>query len=115
MAFSSPAYWRCCSPAFRSPNCTPGKPADFQCLAPGNETARYDFINEWERLLDQDNTTIRKFFLYLDTLEAMDLKYPPPHVDLAEIRRLYHAAEANCGEAPSKNGNAGKKTDKKHK
>ncbi|MGB8278304.1 MAG: hypothetical protein WCF20_10305 [Methylovirgula sp.] len=45
----------------------------------------------------------------------MDLKYPPPHVDLAEIRRLYHAAEANCGEAPSKNGNAGKKTDKKHK
>lgn len=35
-----------------------------------------------------------------DTLEAMDLKYPPPHVDLAEIRKLYHAAEADGGKAP---------------
>lgn len=130
--------------------------------------ARYDFINEWERLIHKDNnTTILKFFLYIskdeqlrrfkdrldqpdrqwkisetdykereywddyieafedafakcskdhapwfvipsnhkwfrnlavskiiaDTLEEMNPKYPPPHVDLAEIRKLYHAAK----------------------
>lgn len=152
--------------------------------------ARYDCINEWERLLHQDNTTtILKFFLYIskeeqlsrfkdrldqpdrqwkiseadykereywddyidafedafakcskshapwfiipsnnkwfrnlavakiiaDTLEAMDPKYPPPHVDIAEIRRLYHTAAADGGEAPRKNGEAGKRHSKKHK
>lgn len=128
---------------------------------------RYDFINEWERLLHEDNaTTIVKFFLYIskeeqlrrfkdrldqpdrqwkisetdytereywdeyieafedvfakcskahapwfiipsnnkwfrnlavakiiaDTLEDMDPRYPPAHVDLAKIRHLYDAA-----------------------
>ena len=129
--------------------------------------ARYDFINEWERLLpDDNNTTILKFFLYIskdeqlasasrsgstiparqwkisdsdykerdywddyidafedalthcstkhapwyvipsnhkwfrnlavsqiiaDTMEDMNLKLPKPTVDLAKIRKLYHA------------------------
>lgn len=50
-----------------------------------------------------------------DTLEDMAPHYPPPHVDLGEIRRLYHAAAEDCGEAPRGNGDTGKKTSKKHK
>jgi PPK2 family polyphosphate:nucleotide phosphotransferase len=146
--------------------------------------ARYDFINDWERLLYEDNnTTILKFFLYIskdeqlarfkgrlddparqwkisdsdykerdywndyigafqdaltlcskkhapwyvipanhkwfrnlavssiiaDTMEDMKLKLPKPTVDLAEIRKLYHADKKGEGKK------AGRKPDKKSK
>jgi len=31
--------------------------------------------------------------IIVDTMEEIGLKLPPPRVDLAEIRRRYHAAE----------------------
>jgi len=48
-----------------------------------------------------------------DTLEEMNPHYPPPHVDLAEIRRLYHAAAEDCGEGDDKDSKG--KHHKKHK
>lgn len=42
-----------------------------------------------------------------DTLEAMNPQYPPPHVDLTEIRKLYEAERAQ--------GTQGKKTQGKDK
>ena len=37
-----------------------------------------------------------------DTLEDMELKLPPTQVDIAEIRRKYHAAAARRGHKPTK-------------
>jgi PPK2 family polyphosphate:nucleotide phosphotransferase len=146
--------------------------------------ARYDFINEWEKLLTIDNnTTILKFFLYIskdeqlrrfkqrlddperqwkiseadykereywddyidafedmfancskgfapwfiipsndkwfrnlavakiiaDTLEDINPKYPPPKVNLDQIRRLYHTAVKDGEENSNTNGNSAKK------
>ncbi|MGO9135483.1 MAG: PPK2 family polyphosphate kinase [Methylovirgula sp.] len=142
---------------------------------------RYDFINEWERLIaTETKTTVLKFFLYIskdeqlrrfkdrldaperqwkiseadykereywddyidafedvfakcstqdapwfiipsnykwfrnlavakiiaDALDDMNPKYPPPHVDLAEIRRLYHAAQGDGTKKQGKDGKA---------
>lgn len=40
-----------------------------------------------------------------DAMQAMDLKLPPPHVDLAAIRRKYHAAKREAdGDADGKKG-----------
>ena len=41
-----------------------------------------------------------------DTIDDMGLKLPPPRVDLAVIRRKYHAAER---EEDGKSGNADRK------
>ncbi|MGA3301719.1 MAG: polyphosphate kinase 2 family protein [Methylovirgula sp.] len=146
--------------------------------------ARYDFINEWEKLLVVDNnTTILKFFLYIskeeqlrrfkhrlddperqwkiseadykereywddyidafedmfsncsknnapwfiipsndkwfrnlavakiiaETLEEMNPKYPPPKVNIDEIRQLYHSAVKNGGENSDTNEKSAKK------
>ena len=146
--------------------------------------ARYEFINEFEKLLHVDNnTTILKFFLYIskeeqlrrfkhrlddperqwkiseadykereywddyidafedmfancskehapwfiipsnnkwfrnlavakiiaETLEEMNPKYPPPKVDLDEIRRLYHSAVRDGEENSDTNGKSAKK------
>lgn len=158
--------------------------------------ARYDLINDWERLLHtQNNTTILKFFLYIskeeqlarfkerlddpsrqwkisasdyseralwddytvafedalskcstehapwfiipsnhkwfrnlavsqiiaDTLEDMDLQVPKPTVDLAQIRREYHADAGEAGSSLADNdpeaesSKHGKRKDKKKK
>ncbi len=34
--------------------------------------------------------------IVVDTLESLDMKYPPPSVDIAEIARKYHAATASA-------------------
>ena len=44
-----------------------------------------------------------------DTLEDMDLKPPPTHVDVAEIRRKYHAAATQQARRGNKRPKASRK------
>lgn len=58
--------------------------------------------NKWFR-----NLAVAK--IIADTLEEMKPQYPPPRVDLAEIRRLYHAAEGKGDHAASREASDAKK------
>jgi PPK2 family polyphosphate:nucleotide phosphotransferase len=57
--------------------------------------------NKWFR-----NLAVAK--IIADTLEEMNPKYPPPHVDIETIRKLYHAAKED-GDASGQNGKGRKK------
>jgi PPK2 family polyphosphate:nucleotide phosphotransferase len=70
-----------------------------------------DYMHAYEAALEKTSTKHAPWFvipadhkwyrdlavsaIIVETLEALDMKVPPAHVDLADIARRYHAADAN--------------------
>ncbi len=54
--------------------------------------ARYHRIRQFEDLLIGNGANLAVSQIVADTMEGLQMSYPKPTVDLAEIRRKYHAA-----------------------
>jgi PPK2 family polyphosphate:nucleotide phosphotransferase len=53
--------------------------------------------------------------ILVETMESLEMKFPPPSVDIEDVQRKYHAAEEAAVKADSFSGRKSKGCNKKHK